>query len=313
MGFKYYMERALAAPEEGDRIEYMNLKGRVSGNVLANSQRTIPTPTYSYEADVTKFFEEFQKLKKECGYSLSFNTLMMRLLVEGLKAAPRLNGHFEYNYLASSGRLIVKKNINVAMPIILDGDTTFTVKVSKIEDKSLKELSDQIADIMRRIEKTNIDNLLFDLIQQRMVGFILKGKLISTAAQIGSGFFGKYAVTSVKDIFKKKVKDPESLSMYDFNEGTVCMTNIGPLYKGLTGNITYGPLLYPQVFMLGIGNIKEVDYPFRNEKGEVDIGTKKLLPLTFSFDHRIGGFADVVPMVKKFDEIFANPEVIHEW
>ena len=313
MDWKYYMQRALATPEEGDRIEYFNLKARVSGNVLVNAQRTIPTPTYTYKADVTKFYEEYQKLKAECGYKLSFNTLMMRLLVEGLKVAPRLNAHLEYNHTASCGRLIIKKHIDVAMPIFMDGGITFPVKVRAIEDKSLREISDQIADIMRRMEKTDVDSLLFDLIQQRMIGFVLKGKLVSTVAQIASGFVGKYSVTSVKDLFKEKVRDPESLSMYDFNEGTVCFTNTGTLSKTLTGHISYGPLLYPQVFLFGISNINDVEYAFKNEKGEVDIGTKKMLPMTFAFDHRLGGFGDVIPLINKFEEIFADPSVIHEW
>ncbi|MBQ6600216.1 MAG: 2-oxo acid dehydrogenase subunit E2 [Clostridia bacterium] len=313
MSFKYYMQRALAAPEEGDRIEYFNLKARVSGNVLVNAQRTIPTPTYIYEADITKFYNEYKKLKEECGYQLSFNTLMMRLLVEGLKVAPRLNAHLEYNHTASCGRLIIKKHIDVAMPIFMDGGITFPVKVRGIEDKSLREISDQIADIMRRLDKTDVDQLLFDLIQQRMVGFVLKGKLVSTAAQIMSGFVGKYSVTSLKDLFTKKVRDPESLSMYDFNEGTVCFTNTGTLSRTLTGHISYGPLLYPQVFLFGISNIKDVEYAFKNEDGVVDIGTKKMLPMTFAFDHRLGGFGDVIPLINKFEEIFANPEIIREW
>jgi len=313
MSFKYYLQRALSAPEEGDRIEYFNLKARVSGNVLVNSQRNIPTPTYVYEADITKFFEEYKKLKAECGYQLSFNTLMMRLLVEGLKVAPRLNAHLEYNHTASCGRLIIKKHIDVAMPIFMDGGITFPVKVRAIEDKSLREISDQIADIMVRLEKTDVDQLLFDLIQQRMLGFVLKGKVVSTVAQIASGFVGKYSVTSVKDLFKEKVRNPEGLSMYDLNEGTVCFTNTGTLSRDLTGHISYGPLLYPQVFLFGISNIKDVEYPFKNEKGEVDLATKKMLPMTFAFDHRLGGFGDVIPMIQKFEEIFANPGVIREW
>ena len=50
-----------------------------------------------------------------------------------------------------------------------------------------------------------------------------------------------------------------------------------------------------------------------NEKGEVDIGTKKLLPITLMFDHRIGAFNDVMPFIKKLDEIFQNPQIMREW
>ena len=62
-----------------------------------------------------------------------------------------------------------------------------------------------------------------------------------------------------------------------------------------------------------MGGVKQSDYAFRNEKGEVDIATKKLLPITLMFDHRIGAFNDVMPFIKKLDEIFENPEIIKEW
>ena len=101
--------------------------------------------------------------------------------------------------------------------------------------------------------------------------------------------------------------------MYDFNEGTVCFTNTGTLSKTLTGHISYGPLLYPQVFLFGFGAARDKNYPFKNEKGEVDIETKKMLPINLVFDHRLGAFNDTMPFVRKLEEIFANPEVIREW
>ena len=45
------------------------------------------------------------------------------------------------------------------MPIFMDDGVTFPVKVRAIEDKSLKEISEQIADIMRRIDKTDVIQL----------------------------------------------------------------------------------------------------------------------------------------------------------
>lgn len=314
MDFKEFIRGALTLPEEGDKIEYFDLKGRVSGYILTNAQQNIPTPAYNYEADITKFWDEFQKLKKECGYHLSFNNIMMRVLVEGLKAAPRLNAHLEYYPLSTKGRLIVKKHIDVAMPIHFEDGRTFPIKVRHIEDKSLKEISEEIADMMERLKTTDMDSVLFNLIAQRMVGFTLKGKVASATAQIASGFFGKYKLTTLSEYFKPKPKqEGPSLQMNELNEGTVCLTNWGPLYSGLHGQVTYTPLLYPQVFLMAMGNIRDKEYAFKNEKGEVDLGTKKVLPITLLFDHRIGGFADVMPFIQRLDEIFANPEIMHEW
>jgi pyruvate dehydrogenase E2 component (dihydrolipoamide acetyltransferase) len=64
---------------------------------------------------------------------------------------------------------------------------------------------------------------------------------------------------------------------------------------------------------MAIGVVRDRDYAFKNEEGVVDIGTKKYLPITLMFDHRIGGFNDVMPFIKKLDEIFENPEIIKEW
>ncbi len=125
---------------------------------------------------------------------------------------------------------------------------------------------------------------------------------------------GKGKVTKVSNLFKKKPPQDEStLCIKELNEGSVCLTNWGPLYDGLNGDVTYTPLLYPQVFLMAVGNIRDVEYAFRNEKGEVDLATKKVLPITLLFDHRIGGFGDVMPFIKRLDEVFAEPEMIREW
>ena len=314
MDFKEYMAGALTKPMEGDTVEYYKIKGRVSGNVLTNAQQNIPAGGYNYEADITKFWEEFQRLKKECDYKLSFNTLMMRVLAEGLKVAPRLNAHMDYRPLSSSGRLIIKKHIDIAMPVLLESGETFPIKVRHVEEMNLKELQAEIDRMLETLKTTDVDRVLFDVILQRIIGFICKGKLRQTAAQIYTGYCGKFKVAKLSGLFEHADRDPsKSLQMYELNEGSVCLTNLGTLSKGLSGNITYAPILYPQVFIMALCSMQDKDYVFRNEKGEVDIGTKKILPINIMFDHRIGGFADVVPFLKKLDEIFANPEEIREW
>ena len=313
MDFKEFMAGALELPEDCDRVEYFRLKQRVSGNVLTNAQRETVGASYFYEADITKFWEEFKKLQSEVDYKLSFNTVMMRVMVEGLKAAPRLNAHMKYNHTSSSGKLIVKKHIDPAMPYIFETGETFPIKVLHAEEKTLKELQFAINDVIDRAEKSDINRVLFDLISQRMVGFILNGKFISTVSQIASGFIGKGRVTKVQDILKKSNQDGTELLLKELNEGTVCFTNWGSVNRDFNGNIGYTPLLYPQVFLFGFGAARDKNFPYKNEKGKVDIETKKMLPINLVFDHRLGAFNDTMPFVKKLEEIFANPEVIREW
>ncbi len=310
MGFKDFIRDALNTPGEDDEIRYFGIKERVSGYILTSAQRNIPTPGYTYNVDITKFWEEFKNLKKSCGFEISFNTLMMRVLVEGLKAAPKLNSHLEFKFTSSCGRLIIKKNIDIAMPVFMENGDTFPIKVRNAESKNLRELSEQVADLISRLKNTDVNKVLVDIAAQRFVGFMLKGKIIPTVAQTITSYVGKYRIR--KD-GKAKVKKGPSLKTNELNEGTVCLTNWGPLYDGLNGSVTFTPLLYPQVFLMAMGNVRDEEYAFKNDEGVVDLATRKVLPITLLFDHRIGGFGDVMPFIKKLDEIFENPEVIKEW
>lgn len=313
MDFKKYLAGALTKPTPEDTVEYFNVKGRASGNVLSNAQKNIPAGGYNYEVDITDFWNEFHDMKKECGYNLMFNTLMIKVLAEGLKAAPRLNAHMNYNHGASCGRLIIKKNIDVAVPLLLDSGETFPVKVRNVEKRTLKETQEEFDRLMMTLKTTDLDRVLFDVILQRIIGFILKGKLITTAKMIATGYVGKYKVAKVSGLLEHAPHDETSLQMDDLNEGTVCLTNLGSLDHSLRGNVTYAPILYPQVFIMCMCAVQDRDYIYKNEKGEIEIGTKKILPLNLMFDHRIGGFADVVPFIKRLDDIFENPKQIREW
>lgn len=313
MGLKKFLNGALGRPEKGDKVEHFNLKGRVSGYILTKAQQNAPTAGYNYEADITNFWNEFQKFKADCSYPISFNTIMMKVLVEGLKEAPKLNAHIKFNTTSSCGTLIMKKHIDVAMPVVLDNGETFPVKVKETENKSLKELAEQINELLKRLKNTDVDKVMFDVITQRTVGLMLSGAVVPTIAQTVTGYVGKHKVAKLKGLFHPAPRDGSMLFMDELNEGSVCLTNWGVLYEGLNGNVTYTPLLYPQTFLMAMGVVRDVDFVFRNEKGEIDMGTKKVLPITLMFDHRIGAFNDVMPFIKKLDEIFRNTEVMRVW
>ena len=320
MSFKDYIKKASLAPEDGDIVEYMTIRDRLTSNVLVNSQREIAGTSCCYELDVTGLYEEFLKLKDESDYKLTFNTLMINILVEGLKAAPRLIAHIEYNHRSTSGRIIIKKHIDVSMAVLLQNGETFLVKLAQLEDKSLKETALQIEDTKRRLLNTNLRRVMFKVGGQRMVGLASKGKIISTLSQFCSAYFGKGKIAKLSKLFKKKYrtvntsdKPYDGLRVDDFTEGTVCYTNWGTLYDKLDVNITYIPPMYPQVFLFATGRVADREYVVKDENGRLDLKTKKVLPVTLIFDHKIGGANDIIPFIKKLDEITASPEIIHNW
>lgn len=319
MDFKKYMKEATLAPEDGDITEYLNIRGRLLSNVLVNAQRDIPSVACTYDADVTKLLKVYNELKENSSFRLTFNTLMLKILAECLKKAPRLNAHAEYNHRKTSGRLIIKKHIDVAVAVRLQNGETFQVKVKHLEEKSLKETAEAVEEIKEKLKETNMKRVLFNLAGKRMAGYAAKGKIITTLSQFTSAYFGKAKIAKFSKLFKKKYytssqpKKKNSLKLDDFSEGTVCFTNWGTLYDGLDVNITYIPPLYPQVFLFGIGRTKKEKDVFKNEEGVVDIEYKDILPVTMVFDHKIGGASDLVPFIRALDKILENPEIIKEW
>ena len=320
MDFKKYMKEATLAPEDGDITEYLNIRGRLLSNVLVNAQRDIPSVACTYDADVTKLLKVYNELKENSSFRLTFNTLMLKILAECLKEAPKLNAHAEYNHRKTSGRLIIKKHIDVAVAVRLQNGETFQVKVKQLEEKSLKETAEAVEEIKEKLKETNMKRVLFNLAGKRMAGYAAKGKIITTLSQFTSAYFGKAKIAKFSKLFKKKYrttntsgKPYDGLHADDFTEGTVCYTNWGTLYDKLDVNITYIPPLYPQVFLFATGRIKDTEYVYKDENGNLQLGTKKVLPLTLVFDHKIGGANDIMPFIKKLDEIFGNPKEIHNW
>ncbi|MBQ1966933.1 MAG: 2-oxo acid dehydrogenase subunit E2, partial [Clostridia bacterium] len=212
-----------------------------------------------------------------------------------------------------------KKHIDVAMAVCLDSGETFQIKLHHLEDKSLKEIALQSEDVKLRIGETRLKSVMFNVARQRMMGLAAKGQLISTFSQFRSAYFGKAKIAKFSNLFKKKSyknsgnKTRNGLKVDDFTEGTVCYTNWGTLYDKLDVDITYIPPLYPQVFLFGTGRVHDKCCVFEEADGNFRMGKKKVLPMAMIFDHKIGGAADLMPFIKKVDEILENPEIIFEW
>ena len=204
MDFKKYMKEATLAPEDGDITEYLNIRGRLLSNVLVNAQRDIPSVACTYDADVTKLLKVYNELKENSSFRLTFNTLMLKILAECLKEAPRLNAHAEYNHRKTSGRLIIKKHIDVAVAVRLQNGETFQVKVKHLEEKSLKETAEAVEEIKEKLKETNMKRVLFNLAGKRMAGYAAKGKIITTLSQFTSAYFGKAKIAKLSKLFKKK-------------------------------------------------------------------------------------------------------------
>ena len=279
----------------------LDLQRKVVAHMTSLSWKNIPHVGYHYEPDITTFYEKTKNQPH-----IAFNSQLLKIMVEALKAAPELNGILDYNDRTTTGTLHVLKEINISLPWTLEDGRMITPVISNCEDLSLESLNAETIKLAKKIKNTNIDELLY------------KTALANTVTQLKSLKFGCLFSVAASKISKNPIKglsgqnkksyyqipSHERLTENDLLKGTVTISNIGSLYKGQKGAFTLLEIIPPQVFAIGIGAIQEKPGVFINQFGRKDIGIRKTLPLCLAFDHRAFDFNTVVPFLKKLDELF---------
>jgi len=300
------------------KSERFELQRRVVSYKTSESWKNIPHITYIYEPDITDFYEEFLKLSKERatkGFNITFNTIMIKVIIEGLLSAPYLNSYLEYNHKKVEGIIHILAEINVSIPWLLKDGRMITPTICNCKGLSINDISRYISNIKSRIEKTNINELLYRATFTDTVNE-LKNLNLSILRRIIAAKLTKYKINGLKGKEKKEyynLTENERLTEKDLMCGTVTVSNIGPLYKEQKGFFGLLEIILPQVFAIGIGSVQEKPGVYLNLDGKKEIGIRKILPMCLAFDHRAVDFNSVIPFIKRLDEVFENPKVIHNW
>ena len=295
-----------------------DLQRRAVSHMTSTSWQNIPHVSYIYEPDITQFYDEFKKLAKDrnkIGQKLTFNTIMIKIIVEGLLAAEDLNSYIEYNNKKSEGLAHILEDINVSIPWLLSDGRMITLTIPNAEKMSLNDISDYISSLSNKIEKTNIDELFYKLAFADTVKELKRFNL-SIIQRIIASKITRYRVKGLEGKEKEvyyKIPDTERLIERDVVSGTVTVSNVGSLYKEQRGSFALLEIIPPQVFAIGIGSVQERPGVYVQEDGKKEIGIRKILPMCLAFDHRAVDFSSMIPFMKRLDEIFEKPEIIHKW
>ncbi|MBL4936850.1 2-oxo acid dehydrogenase subunit E2 [Clostridium sp. YIM B02515] len=308
-------------PDKKIRIrksERFNLQRRVVAHMTSTSWKSVPHVSYVYEPDITDFYSEFIQLAKErknTGFKITFNTVMIKVIVEGLLVAPDLNSYVEYNHKKAEGMTHILGEINVSIPWLLPDGKMITPSIPNAGKMSLNDISDYILNLSKRIEKTNVDEMLYRAAFDDAVNELKKFHL-SILRRIIASQVTRHKVRRRKGKEKEdyyKIPENERLTEKDIMSGTVTVSNIGSLYKQQRGFFALLEIIPPQVLAIGLGSVQERPGIYVNENGNKEIGIRKILPMCLAFDHRAVDFSSIIPFLKRLDEIFAKPDIIHKW
>lgn len=300
-----------------NRIHF-GIQRKIIANMTTESWEAIPHVTYNYEPDITAFMTEYKKLNfnRYGADKITLNTLMLKVIAEGLKASPIMNSHIEYNRNLVRGEIKIFEDINISMPMLMPGGEMMTVNLHNFENKNLDEMTDYITDVRRRMEKTNLNEAMYEVSLDNTLTALKKGKIKQTVYRLIGSKTGAHKVRTLSGKAKKEYESIpaiERLTKKDIEQGTVTVSNIGSLYRGQRGSMGLLEIIPPQVCAFGVGAVQEKPVVVTDDRGEKSIEVRQVLPICIAFDHRALDFGEVVPFIKRLDNIFDHPEQIHSW
>ena len=297
--------------------EYFGIARKIVSNMTAESWEQIPHATFGYEADVTEFLKELKKVNEDVKEKVTINTAVMKVICEGLKAAPKMNCTLDFKRKRVRGTLNYHDNIDVSMPVILKSGLMMTVNLKDIGNKSLSEMTAQVNDNVRRANNSNMDETMYQVSLNYTLEGLRKGNIIGAVNKLlGSKVPGPHKVTNLKGKAKKEyyaIPETERLTRHDIEQGTTTITNLGSVYRKHKGMSFLIEIIPPQTTAFSIDAVQRRPVVTLDENGNEKIEIRSILPITVAIDHRTLDYGDCVPFFEKLDEVFDNPSIIQNW
>ncbi len=297
---------------------HFGIARKIVANMTTESWETIPHSTYIYEAEVTKFLDVVKKLNDSGKFptKITINTILLKVLAEGFKAAPQLNAHIEFDRKLVRGKITQWDEIHAGMTWILPNGEMMTINLHDIGNKNLLELTEYIADTQRKINNTDFTEVMFEVSFNDTIEKLKKGHIMKAIYRLVGAKTGKHKIKTLKGQAKKDyyaIPESDRIVADDIKQGTVTISNVGSLIRGTNGRVGVLSIIPPQVFVCCIGTIMKKPVVAQDENGNDIIVVGNELPINLCFDHRAVDFGEVAPFVRKIDEIFKNPEQMLNW
>lgn len=296
------------------RDQHFGIARKIVSNMTAESWETIPHAVISYEPEVTEFLKVMKDINKDATpeKKLTINTIMLRVIVEGLKACPIMNSHIEFNRKLVRGNVKTFKEIDISMPMVLKTGEMMTINMHDMHDKTMSQMRDTIADSVRRANNSDMNEVMFEVSLDNTLQGLKKGKIAQTINRLVGSKTGKHKVKTLTGKAKKEyysIPVTDRLTKHDIEQGTITVSNLGSVCRNWNGICTLLEIIPPQVCAIAIGATQLV--PIAEQDGTIRTGYR--LPFTIAFDHRALDMGDITPFVNKLNEIFDNPDIIREW
>jgi len=292
---------------------------KIKANMTNESWEHITHSVVSYEADVTELMPLIKTMNEgvDKANKITVNSVMLKIITEGIKAMPLINSHLEFDRKLVRGTLKIFDTINISVPMVLPTGEMMTVNLRDMEKKSISEMDEAVKETVKKAKNSDINEALYGVSFNDTIQGLKKGKVLQAARRLyGSKMPGKHKVETLKGDDKRKyysIPENERLSQKDLEQGTITVSNLGSVYREGSQRCYMLQIVPPQTCVIALLSIRKEPVVVTDENGEDKIAIRQILPMTLAFDHRAYDYPDIIPFFRRLDEIFANPEVIEEW
>ena len=300
------------------KVTHFGIQRKIVANMTSESWETIPHISYIYEPEVSHFVEVVKELNESGKFpvKLTVNTVMLKALAEAFKAAPQLNAHIHFDRKLVRGEIVEYDEIHAGMTWILPNGEMMTINLHDIGNKNLVELTNYVADVARKIGNTDLTEVMFSVSFNDTIEKLKKGKIKQAVLRLIGAKTGKHKIKTLSGKAKKDyyaIPESDRLTAYDIKQGTVTVSNIGSVTRGIPGRVALLSIIPPQIFVCCMGSITKKPVVKQDENGNDVIVIGQEMPIDLVFDHRALDFGDLIPFINRLEDIFKNPEQMFEW
>ena len=281
--------------------EYFDISRKIIANMTSEGWKTVPHVCLVYDANVSLLMDVLRRYHRDRASAgkVSFNSVILRILIEGIKACPRMNGHIRFSPWLVSGKVTTLEHIDISLPITYGDGKMTTINLPHMEDKSVHEIQAMIAAFRARIENTDMDRVLYRTGLEDTFSELRKGKLPKA---IGRLLGAKLGPGRVRIDRRRSAGSEDRLRPENIKQGSITVSNMGSLYKQWEGGCTILEIIPPQLCALAIGAVQK-----RAVVDEADnIRAAEIVPITIAFDHRALDTADLIPFMQTLDSVLQD-------
>ena len=281
--------------------EYFDISRKIIANMTSEGWKTVPHVCLVYDANVSLLMDVLRRYHRDRASAgkVSFNSVILRILIEGIKACPRMNGHIRFSPWLVSGKVTTLEHIDISLPITYGDGKMTTINLPHMEDKSVHEIQAMIAEFRAKIENTYMDRVLYRTGLEDTFSELRKGKLPKA---IGRLLGAKLGPGRVRIGRRKSAGSEDRLRPENIKQGSITVSNMGSLYKQWEGSCTILEIIPPQLCALAIGAVQK-----RAVVDEADnIRAAEIVPITIAFDHRALDTAGLIPFMQTLDSVLQD-------